>query len=93
MKKTAEEIIARVNDLELDDEIKIELMEDITDSVNDSDPEAEARHTELEAKYTELLAKYNDLQERYKARFMEGKDPEEKDPDEEDVEVIDIKEI
>ena len=86
MKKTAEEIIARVNDLDLDDEIKIELMEDITDSVNDADPEAEARYTELEAKY-------NDLQERYKARFMEGKDPEEKDSDEEDDEVIDIKEI
>ena len=87
MKKTAEEIIARVNDLDLDDEIKIELMEDITDSVNDADPEAEARYTELEAKYS-------DLEERYKARFMEGKDPEEKDPDEdEDAEVIDIKEI
>ena len=87
MKKTAEEIIARVNDLELDDEIKIELMEDITDSVNDADPEAEARYTELEAKY-------KDLRDRYKARFMEGKDPEDKDPeDEEDIEVIDIKEI
>lgn len=86
MKKTAEEIIARVNDLDLDDEIKIELMEDITDSVNDADPEAESRYTELEAKYT-------DLQERYKARFMEGMDPEDKDPDEEDTEVIDIKEI
>lgn len=94
MKKTAEEIIARVNDLDLDDEIKIELMEDITDSVNDADPEAEARYTELEARYTELEAKYSDLEERYKARFMEGKDPEEKDPDEdEDAEVIDIKEI
>lgn len=87
MKKTAEEIIARVNDLDLDDEIKIELMEDITDSFNDADPEAEARYTELEAKY-------NDLQARYKARFMEGKDPEDKDPeDEEDAGVIDIKEI
>ena len=58
MKKTAEEIIARVNDLELDDEIKIELMEDITDSVNDADPEAEARYTELVAKYTDLPDPY-----------------------------------
>lgn len=88
MKKTAEEIIARINDLELDDEIKIELMEDVKDSVTDADPEAEARYTELEAKY-------NDLLERYKTRFMEGKDPED-DPgedEEEDAEIIDIKEI
>lgn len=93
MKLSKEELIEKINSLGIDDEIKISLMEDISDSVDNG---AEPDNTELE----ELKAKYEELKEKYKARFLEGseeKNEEKEDEQEEDElkeeEVIDVKEI
>lgn len=93
MKLSKEELIEKINSLGIDDEIKISLMEDISDSV---DAKAEPDNTELE----EIKAKYEELKEKYKARFLEGSEekPEEKEDDQEEdelkeEEVIDVKEI
>lgn len=92
-KYSAEELSSRINDLELDDEVKISLMEDITDSVSADDSEELASlKDELEKKASEL----EDLKEKYKARFLKAVDTDEKEEKEEDLEekeVIDIKEL
>lgn len=91
MVKTVDELIETVNGLALDDDSKIALMEDVTDSMKASDDAMIDK-----AAYDELEAKYADLQARYKERFMDsGKkepDPEPEDKDEDET-IIDIKEI
>ena len=95
MKLSKEELSAKINDLDIDEEVKISLLEDIADSV---DVEAEPQENgELE----ELKIKYESLRERYKERFLKGsdeteeKEDEEKEDDDElkEEEVIDVKEI
>ena len=90
MKLSKEELSAKINDLDIDEEVKISLLEDIADSV---DVEAEPQENgELE----ELKIKYESLREKYKERFLKGSDEtEEKEDDDElkEEEVIDIKEI
>lgn len=94
MKLSKEELSAKINDLDIDEEVKISLLEDIADSV---DVETEPQENgELE----ELKIKYESLRERYKERFLKGsdeteeKEDEEKDDDElKEEEVIDVKEI
>ena len=94
-KYSAEELSSRVNDLELDDEVKISLMEDITDSVSpDESEELASLKAELEKKSAEL----EELKEKYKARFLKAVEENEEvkeveDEDLEEQEVIDIKEI
>ena len=94
-KYSAEELSSRVNDLELDDDVKISLMEDITDSVStDESEELAALRSELE----KAKADYEELKEKYKARFLQAveSDEESKDEESEDLEekeVIDVKEI
>lgn len=95
-KYSAEDLSSRINELELDDEVKISLMEDITDSVSpDESEELAALKSELE----KAKADYEELKEKYKARFLNAvKEDEEvkeevKDEDLEEKEVIDIKEI
>lgn len=94
MKLSKEELIEKINSLAIDDEIKISLMEDVSDSV-----EMQEDHS---SEVEELKAKYEELKNKYKERFLSG-DPEEKteEKDEEDdseeelkeEEVIDVKEI
>lgn len=95
MKLSKEELSAKINDLDIDEEVKISLLEDIADSV---DVEAEPQENgELE----ELKIKYESLREKYKERFLKGsdeteeKEDEEKEDDDElkEEEVIDVKEI
>lgn len=94
-KYSAEELSSRINDLELDDEVKISLMEDITDSVSpDESEELASIKSELEKKAAEV----EELKEKYKARFLKASETEEEKEDSEDEdleekEVIDIKEI
>jgi len=92
MKLSKEELKAKVNELVTDNEIAIQLLEDIEDSME----VAEVDTTAID----ELQAKLNDLQEKYKKRFLEGKEEEkteekeeEKTDELEEKEVIDIKEI
>lgn len=94
-KYSAEDLSSRINDLELDDEVKISLMEDITDSVSpDESEELASVKAELEKKSAEL----EELKEKYKARFLKAVEESEEvkeveDEDLEEKEVIDIKEI
>ena len=93
-KFSAEELSSRVNELELDDDVKISLMEDITDSVSpDESEELAGLKTELE----KAKADYEELKEKYKARFLkavESEEVEEKsEEDLEEKEVIDVKEL
>lgn len=92
MKLSKEELIEKVNGYEIDDEIKIELLENISDSmeVNETD------NTEVE----EIKRKYEELKEKYKERFLSGETKDEEETEEEteeeeneDEKVIDIKEI
>ena len=92
MKMSKEDLIAKVNDKVMDEDVKIELMEDITDSFaeNETNEEDKKRVEELEEKY-------NTLQEKYKQRFLQGKEVEVEKEDEDDgleeKKVIDVKEI
>lgn len=91
MKLSKEELKAKVNELVTDNDIAIQLLEDIEDSMEVGEVDT--------AKIDELQAKLDDLQEKYKQRFLKGddkKDAEEKDEVDEELkeeEVIDVKEI
>ena len=90
MKLSKEDLKSKVNELVTDNEIAIQLLEDIEDSMEVGEVDT--------AKIDELQAKLDDLQEKYKQRFLKGddkKDAEDKKVDEEleEKEVIDIKEI
>jgi hypothetical protein len=94
MKLSKEELSAKINDLDIDEEIKVSLMEDIADSIEGS--ETEDKNGELE----ELKIKYESLREKYKERFLKGEEVEEEKKDDEteddelkEEEVIDVKEI
>ena len=95
MKLSKEELSAKINELEIDEEIKVALMEDIADSI-----EGNAEVTdggELE----ELKIKYEALRDKYKERFLKGNDETEEEKEEKETEgeelkeeeVIDVKEI
>lgn len=90
MKLSKEELKQKVNELVTDNEIAIQLLEDIEDSMEVGEVDT--------SKIDELQAKLDDLQEKYKQRFLKGDDKKEEkkeDVDEEleEKEVIDIKEI
>lgn len=88
-KLTKEELIAKINEKELPEEFKVELMEDITDSFGDSEEMVSKEEFEsITGKYEELLAKY-------KERFLDSKEEvkEDEDKEYEEKEVIDVKEI
>lgn len=86
MKLSKEDLKKKVNEMEIDDETKIELLEDIEDSF-----EVESDNTELE----EIKTKYEELKEKYKARFLDSDSKEEEEEKEEvkEVEEVDVKEI
>jgi hypothetical protein len=86
---TKEELIAKINEKELPEDAKIELMEDITDSFGESEDMVTKEEFEsITNKYEELLAKY-------KERFLDSKEEvkEDEDKEYEEKEVIDVKEI
>ena len=91
MKLSKEELKQKVNELVTDNDIAIQLLEDIEDSMEVGEVDT--------TKIDELQAKLDDLQEKYKQRFLKGddkKDVEDKkevDDELEEKEVIDIKEI
>ena len=65
MKLSKDELISKINGLEIDDEVKISLLEDVTDSMEVAE---EVDNTELE----EVKAKYEELKTKYKERFLKG---------------------
>lgn len=87
MKLTLEEFKEKVNDYDIDEDIKVTLLEDLTDSF-----------TVLESgddiKYKE---KYIEMRERYKRRFLDSEEIEDteltdRDNDDNSV-IVDVKEI
>lgn len=93
-KYSAEELSGRVNELDLDEDVKISLMEDITDSISDKESE---ELTTLKEELDKTKEEYDALKEKYKSRFLQAvevKEEEKKeDEDLEEKEIIDIKEI
>lgn len=93
-KYSAEELSSRINELELDDEVKISLMEDITDSVS---PDESEELASIKAELEKAKTDYEELKEKYKTRFLKAveSDEEEKEEQEdlEEKEVIDVKEL
>ena len=88
-----DELLKKITEKITDEDLVIELMEDISDSL---DVSAEEEKKVLEDKITELELKLEDLKTKYKERFLKGEVIEEvKDEIEEpkEEEVIDIKEI
>ena len=89
MKLSKEDLKQKVNELVTDNDIAIQLLEDIEDSMEFGEVDT--------AKIDELQAKLDDLQEKYKQRFLKGDDKKDKkeevDEELEEKEVIDIKEI
>ena len=94
MKLSKDELLAKINEKVMDEDVKIELIEDVTDSF---DVDNSNSNEEYEQRITELEDKYKNLQEKYKERFLnkveEKEDDDEKEDDEEKEEVIDVKEI
>lgn len=94
MKLSKDELIAKINEKVMDEDVKIELMEDITDSVETEGSTNEEDKQRIE----ELETKYKDLQEKYKERFLNSNTKEDKEDKEEMIgneeeKTIDIKEI
>lgn len=91
MKMSKEELIKKINESEISDEMKVSLMEDITDSFEDVSKTDLSGYVEKE--------KYDELLEKYKSRFLAGDEKEDKKEDEDETEelkeeeVIDVKEI
>lgn len=88
-----DELLKKITEKITDEDLVIELMEDISDSL---DVSYEEEKKVLEDKINELELKLEDLKTKYKERFLKGEVIEEvKDEIEEpkEEEVIDVKEI
>lgn len=94
-KLSKEELIKKVSEKVMDEDVSIELMEDITDSF---DTEIVDTSSEDKARIEELETKLKEIKDKYKERFLKGSDEKEDIEESEDTEmkekeVIDIKEI
>lgn len=91
MKLSKEELKQKINDLAVDDDVKITLLEDVEDSFETTEDNSE----ELKA----LQTKYEELKEKYKSRFLTGKEDDKKEEDDkkdkelEEQEIIEEKDI
>ena len=98
-KLSKEELKAKINEFDISDDLKIELFEDIEDSMVDPDTtELDNAKAELEKAMSDL----EDMKTKYKERFLSKEEVEEiaKDEEvsdsveeEEKEEVIDVKDI
>lgn len=93
MKLSKEELKKKIDEKIADDDLKIELLEDIEDSIDVSDDTEKVDKTA----YDEVVTERDEIKRKYKERFLKGNDEEkeEKEDDEEleEEEVIDVKEI
>lgn len=89
MKLSKEDLLRKVSERVNDEELAIELMEDISDSMEVTDAiELET----VKAKLEDMTYKYTSLQQRFKERFFEGADHSDEEIETER-NVIDVKEI
>lgn len=94
-KLSKDELIQKISEKVLDEDVQIELMEDITDSF---ETETVDTSSEDKTRIEELETQVKELKQKYKERFLKGSEKEEKETEDEDTEmkekeVIDIKEI
>lgn len=89
MKLSKEELKKKIDEKIVDDDLKIELLEDIEDSFD--------APAEVPEDTEDYKTKYEDLKEKYKSRFLDSdatsEEKEEKTEELEEVEEIDVKEI
>ena len=76
MKLSKDELKQKINDLSVDDDVKITLLEDVEDSFETTEDNGE--------ELTELQTKYDELKEKYKNRFLTGKDEKKDEKEKED---------
>ena len=88
-KLSKEELLKKISEKVLDNDLSVELLEDITDSMDVSDDDEKQA---LQDKIAELESKLEELKAKYKERFLTNdKSEEPEEPKEENI--IDIKEI
>lgn len=96
MKLSKEELKKKIDEKIEDEDLKIELLEDIEDSVDVSDDTEKVEKTA----YDEVVAERDEIKRKYKERFLSAEEvkenteeSEESEESEETEEVIDVKEI
>lgn len=87
MKLTLEEFKEKVNDYDIDEDIKVTLLEDLTDSFSDLESGDNIKYKE----------KYIEMRERYKRRFLDSEEIEDTELTDIDIDdnsvIVDVKEI
>lgn len=93
MKLSKEELKKKIDEKIENEDLKIELLEDIEDSV-DVMKEDETEKVEKTA-YDEVVAERDEIKRKYKERFLNGEEQSEevKEEDLKEEEIIDVKEI
>ena len=93
MKLSKEELKNKIDEKISDEDLKIELLEDIEDSMDVEDTSEKVEKTA----YDEVVAERDEIKRKYKERFFKGseEDSDKEDETEElkEEEVIDVKEI
>lgn len=92
MKLSKEELKKKIDEKIENEDLKIELLEDIEDSVEIKD---ESEETYSKEDYESLKAEVEELKKKYKERFLSSEEKKEEETEEglENKEVIDVKEI
>lgn len=87
MKLTLEEFKEKINDYDIDEDIKVTLLEDLTDSFTDLESGDDIKYKE----------KYIEMRERYKRRFLDSEEIEDTELTDRDIDdnsvIVDVKEI
>lgn len=87
MKLTLEEFKEKVNNYDIDEDIKVTLLEDLTDSFSDLESGDDIKYKE----------KYIEMRERYKRRFLDSEEIEDTELTDREIDdnsiIVDIKEI
>ena len=96
MKLSKEELKKKIDEKIEDEDLKIELLEDIEDSVDVTDDTEKVEKTA----YDEVVAERDEIKRKYKERFLSAEEVKENTEESEDSEkteeteeVIDVKEI
>ncbi len=79
MKLSKEELKKKIDEKISDEDLKIELLEDIEDSMEISDESEKVDKTA----YDEVVAERDEIKRKYKERFLTGTDEESEDDPEE----------
>ena len=100
MKLSKEELKKKIDEYDISDDMKIEMLEDIEDSFEESEPVNLDDYVTKED-YEKLKAELEDSKRKYKERFFDTKEEtedaieetKEDEPEDEEEKVIDIKDI